>query len=121
MRSDDDELTPDTIRAVVPDTFDHGAEAIALRQAEAREAWANGKQLVEGAYYRHHRYGETRRIVKFDGPNIHWADKYGLSNCLRASFLEKVSGRSERLTARGVGEWSARYLGANASVGALPN
>jgi hypothetical protein len=89
-----DEITSDTIRAIVADTFDHGAEAIALRQAEAREAWANGKQLVEGAFYRHQRYEDwTRRIIKFDGPNIHWIDKFGMmSICLHASFLKKVSG-----------------------------
>jgi phage terminase large subunit GpA-like protein len=85
-------IIPEDISAVVTDTFDPDAEAVALRQAEARKAWDNGKQLTEGAYYRHSRYGGTRRILELKGNNIHWIDKYGMSVCLRVSFLRSVAG-----------------------------
>lgn len=75
-------LTPQYIHSVVLDAFDPDAEAIALRQAEARKAWDDGKQLTEGAYYLHRNGAWTRRILKLNGGNdIHWIDKYGMSFC----------------------------------------
>jgi hypothetical protein len=85
-------LTPERMGAVVRDMFDSDGEAFALCQAEARKAWAAGNQLVEGAYYRHNRYGGTRRILKLDGKNVQWTDKHGLGFCLRTSFLNRVAG-----------------------------
>jgi hypothetical protein len=74
-------------------TFDPDAEVIALRQAEARKAWDNGKQLTEGAYYRHRSARAwTRRILELNGNDIRWIDKYGMSVCQRVSFLRSVAG-----------------------------
>jgi hypothetical protein len=92
IRSFSEAFTRERISAVLRDAFDPDAEAVALCQAEARKAWADGRQLTDGAFYLHRNEAWTRRIIKLNGPDIHWVDKFGLSVCRRASFLVSVKG-----------------------------
>jgi hypothetical protein len=89
MKMDQDALT-ERISAVLTDSFDPDAEAAAARQAEARKAWDDGKQLTEGAYYLHRNGAWTRRILRLTGNDI-WIDKYGMSFCKRVAFLRSVA------------------------------
>ena len=61
------------------------------RNAEAREAWANGRQLVVGAYYPHGNGIWLRRIVDVEGHDVIWTDHVGAGRCMRAVFVRTVA------------------------------
>jgi hypothetical protein len=74
--------------------FDPDVVAAIERQEEARQAWIAGRhrQLIEGAYYLHRNGGWARRVVRLNGRDVHWLDKWGPSVCDRRTFMYGVSG-----------------------------
>jgi hypothetical protein len=61
-------------------------------QDRAREAWADGRRLVVGAYYQHRNGSFVRRVLALDGEDVRWADQVGAGICFVRVFKTRVSG-----------------------------
>jgi hypothetical protein len=87
---------PSRLHAVGPPTpdeteeaFDNGAMEAPLSQAKALRKWP---QLVEGAFYQHHKGHFVRRITEIIGQDVYWTDQIGPGRCSQTCFRQAVSG-----------------------------